>query len=218
MPSNKTNGNNRLGGYFVFLARIPFRPMRRLYNWTISWAKTDRARWALFGVSFADSSFFPIPPDVLLIPMVVANVKRWFVNALICLCGSLSGALLGYFIGWGLYESVGRPIVDFYNLQTQVEVIGQRFAANGFWTVFVAAFTPIPFKVITISAGLFKLPLALLMLASLLGRGGRFFIVAGALRIFGRKIAETIEKYFDWFSIIFAALLIGGFIVVKYLF
>ena len=198
--------------------RWPSRQLRKLYNWTIRWAGSSKAPYALFVIAFAESSFFPIPPDVLLIPMIVAKLKSWFQNALVCTAGSLLGALLGYFIGWGLYEVVGQPIVDFYNLQTQMDIIGQRYTSAAFLTIFTAAFTPIPFKLITISAGLFKIPLSTLIIASALGRGTRFFLVAGALRVFGKKIADVIEKYFDIFSLVFTALLIGGFLAIKCLF
>lgn len=202
---------------FFSIVKWPSRQLRKLYKWTIHWAGSKNAPYALFIIAFAESSFFPIPPDVLLIPMVVSRIKSWLKNALICTLGSLTGAILGYLIGWGLYETIGQPIVDFYNLQSQVDIIGDRYTTAAFLTVFTAAFTPIPFKVITISAGLFKIPISTLLIASALGRGARFFIVAGALRIFGKKIADAIEKYFDIFSLIFTALLIGGFLVVKYL-
>lgn len=196
----------------------PLRFFRRLYDWTMHWARTRKAPYALFAIAFAESSFFPIPPDVLLIAMVVAHRDRWFRNALICTIGSVLGAFLGYFIGWGLYETVGRFIVDTYHLQEVVEMIGRKYADNAFLTIFTAAFTPIPFKAITITAGLFKIPLGTLIIASLVGRSSRFFIVAGALRLFGKKIADSIEKYFDIFSIAFIVLLVGGFILLKFVF
>lgn len=195
----------------------PSKQLRKLYSWTIRWAGSKNAPYALFAIAFAESFFFPIPPDVLLIPMVVAKLKDWLKNALICTLGSLTGAIFGYAIGWGLYEVVGQPIVDFYGLQPQMDAIGQRYASAAFLTIFTAAFTPIPYKVITISAGLFGISIPTLMIASALGRGARFFLVAGALKIFGKKIADAIEKYFDIFSLIFAALLIGGFLIFKYL-
>ena len=203
---------------FLSIARLPIKPFRKLYNWTISWSKSKNSSYALFIVAFTESSFFPIPPDVLLIPMIIGAIRRWFINALICLFGSLLGAVLGYYIGWGLYESVGKPIVDFYNLQPKMDFINLKFAQNAFWVIFMAAFTPIPYKVITISAGLFGLPISVLLFASLLGRGGRFFLVAIILRIYGPKIANLIEKYFDYFTIIFGLLLLGGFLIIKYLF
>jgi len=200
----------------ISILRAPLNQLKKLYNWTIHWADTKYAQYALFAIAFAESSFFPIPPDILLIAMVISDVKKWAVNAFICAAGSVLGALLGYFIGWGLYETAGKFLVNTYNLQSAVELVGRKYAENAFLTIFTAAFTPIPYKVITITAGLFKIPLSILIIASIIGRTGRFFIVAVCLRVFGKKIADSIEKYFDIFSIIFVILLIGGFIALKY--
>lgn len=199
------------------ILKIPKRFFMSLYTWTIHWAKTPQAPFALFGVAFIESSFFPIPPDVLLIAMVVATRKKWLRYAIICTIGSVAGALFGYFIGWGLYETIGKAIVNTYHLQPVIDLVGHKYAENAFLTIFTAAFTPIPYKVITIAAGLFHISILTLVVASIIGRAGRFFLVAGALRIFGDKIEKNIEKYFDIFSIIFIALLAGGFFALKYL-
>ncbi|MFQ3548403.1 MAG: YqaA family protein [Armatimonadota bacterium] len=191
-------------------------PIRKAYIWTIKWAGTKSAPYALFGISFAESSFFPIPPDVLLIPMVVAQRLRWAITAFICTIGSVTGALLGYLIGWALWESVGKPVVDFYHLNESITVVRDKYNQNAFLAILTAAFTPIPFKVFTIAGGLFKINILTMVIAALIGRGARFFLVAGLLRIFGAKISNLIEKYFDIFSLIFMALLIGGFILIKY--
>ena len=175
--------------------------LKGLYNWTLDWSKTPNAVWALFGLSFAESSFFPIPPDVLLIAMTVSKPNKWWFYTLITTFGSLAGALFGYFIGYALFESIGRPIVDFYHLNEAVTNIGIKYNENAFLAVFGAAFTPIPFKVITISAGLFKINIVTMFLASVVGRFGRFFMVAGLLRIFGKKVANFIERYFNILSI-----------------
>ncbi len=192
--------------------------LKKLYDWTLLRARTKNASYALFGIAFIESSFFPVPPDVLLIAMVVADKMKWLRYALICTVGSVLGALLGYFIGWGLYETVGKLIVDTYNLHAVVELIGRKYSENAFMTVFTAAFTPIPYKAITITAGLFKISLPVLIAASIVGRAGRFFIVAGVLRIFGKTIADSIEKYFNILSIAFVLLGIIGFILLKYAF
>lgn len=192
--------------------------LRKMYDWTVHWARTKNAPYALFGVAFIESSFFPIPPDVLLIAMVVADNSKWIRYAFICTLGSILGALFGYFIGWGLYETVGKVIVDTYHLQQVVELIGRKYSENAFLTIFTAAFTPIPYKAITITAGLFRISLTVLIAASIIGRAGRFFLVAGSLRIFGKKIADSIEKYFDILSLVLAALLIIGFLLLKYVF
>lgn len=191
---------------------------KKLYDWTLHLARKKNASSALFGVAFIESSFFPVPPDVLLIAMVVADKMKWVRYALICTAGSVLGALFGYFIGWGLYETVGKLIVNTYNLQAVVELIGRKYSENAFMTVFTAAFTPIPYKAITITAGLFKISLPVLIAASIVGRAGRFFIVAGVLRIFGKAIADSIEKYFNILSIAFVLLGIIGFLLLKYAF
>ncbi len=199
----------------VFILRSPIRWFRNMYDWTVHWAKTKQAPYALFGIAFIESSCFPIPPDVLLIAMVIADRKKWLRNATICTIGSVLGAFLGYLIGWGLYESVGKWIVQTYHLEEVVQLIGRKYQENAFLTVFTAAFTPIPYKAITITAGLFRISLGILIVASVIGRAGRFFLVAGSLRLFGKKIADSIEKYFDIFSIAFVILLIAGFLLLK---
>ena len=199
-----------------YTIKAPLRWIRHLYDWTLHWARTKQAPYALFSIAFIESSFFPIPPDVLLIAMVVAHRKNWARNAAICTIGSVLGALLGYFIGWSLFETVGKFIVQTYHLEAIVKMLGEKYAQNAFLVIFSAAFTPIPYKAITITAGLFKIPLLTLVIASIIGRAGRFFFVAGALRIFGKKISDSIEKYFDIFSIAFILLLTGGFLALKY--
>jgi len=199
-----------------YVLKAPLRWIRSLYDWTFHWARTKQAPYALFLIAFIESSVFPIPPDVLLIAMVVAHRKNWIRNAAICTLGSVLGALLGYFIGWGLFETVGKFIVQTYHLEAIVKMLGEKYAENAFLVVFTAAFTPIPYKAITITAGLFKIPLATLVTASIVGRAGRFFLVAAALRVFGKKISDSIEKYFDIFSIAFILLIAGGFFALKY--
>jgi membrane protein YqaA with SNARE-associated domain len=189
--------------------------MRALYDWTIGWSRTRQAPWALFGIAFAESSFFPVPPDVLLIPMALASPRRWWLTALVCTAGSVLGAVLGYYIGLAFYETVGVRIVDFYHLQAAMEAVGQRYSENAFAAVFTAAFTPIPFKVFTIAGGVFQIPLGMLLAGSAVGRAGRFFLVAGLLRLFGEPVQRFIEKYFDLLSLLFVALLIAGFAAVK---
>ncbi|NLE64588.1 MAG: DedA family protein [Elusimicrobia bacterium] len=199
----------------LFVLQAPLRGIRRIYGWTIHWARTPHAPLALFGIAFAESSFFPVPPDVLLIAMTIASPKMWWRNALICTVGSVTGALLGYLIGWGLFETVGQWIVSTYRLESHVETVGRLYADNAFGAIFTAAFTPIPYKVFTIAAGLFKISLPTLIVASLFGRAGRFFLVAGLLRLFGEKIERFIERYFDLISIVFVVLLFGSYFLIK---
>lgn len=199
------------------IINYPFKTMRRLYDWTVSWAHKKSSNYALFGIAFVESSFFPIPPDVLLIPLVAANPKSWWKKALICTLGSVSGAFLGYLIGVLFYETVGKAIINFYDLHEAVISLNEMYAKNAFLTIFAGAFTPIPYKLMTIMAGFSKISIMMLFVASVLGRGGRFFLVAAALRLFGPKIQYVIEKYFNIVSILFLVLLILGFAAVKYL-
>lgn len=191
--------------------------MRKLYDWTVSWAHKKSSNYALFTIAFAESSFFPIPPDVLLIPLVVAHPKSWWKKAAICTIGSVLGAFLGYYVGVFLFETIGKAIINFYGFQESFEAVGKMYNDNAFLAIFGAGFTPIPYKVFTIASGVFNISLFTLFAASVLARGGRFFIVAGALRIFGAKIQYVIEKYFNILSVVFLALLILGFVAVKYI-
>jgi membrane protein YqaA with SNARE-associated domain len=193
----------------------PFKFIRGLYDWTLHWAKTKNSNYALFGIAFIESSFFPVPPDVLLVPLVVAEPKNWWKKALICTIGSVCGAFLGYAVGKIFYDTVGVKIVNFYNLQRFVTMIGEKYANNAFLSVFAGAFTPVPYKAMTITAGIFDISLQTLALASILGRGARFFAVSVALKFFGAKIQNTIEKYFNIVSIMFLTLLVAGFLVLK---
>ncbi|MCL2484477.1 MAG: DedA family protein [Endomicrobia bacterium] len=199
------------------IINYPFVLMRRLYDWTAGWAHKKSSDYALFLIAIAESSFFPIPPDVLMVPLVITNPKSWWKKALICTAGSVCGAFLGYAIGYLFFETVGVRIVNFYNMQEAVQIVAQQYSDNAFIAVLLGAFTPIPYKAITITAGMFKISLAAFFVASVIGRGARFFMVAGTIRLFGEKIKNTIEKYFNTLSIIFLVLLIVGFIALKYL-
>jgi len=194
-----------------------FAPLRKLYDWTVAKSGSPKAEKYLALLAFAESSFFPIPPDVLLLAMGFSNRKRSFHYASICLLFSLLGGVIGYLIGYGLYESIGVPIISFYHLQPFMEAIGTRYEAHAFLAVFTAAFTPIPYKLITISAGLFRISFIPFFIATILGRGARFFLVAGVIYTIGPKARPFIEKYFEWFTLLFTALLIGGFFVIRYL-
>lgn len=208
----------KIADYMKKIINYPFKLMRRLYDWTVSWSHKKSSEYALFGIAFMESSFFPIPPDVLLIPLVVTNPKSWWRKALICTAGSVCGAFFGYLIGVLFYQTIGIAIINFYNLHEAVISLNEMYANNAFLTIFAGAFTPIPYKLMTIMAGFSKISLLTLLIASVLGRGGRFFVVAAALRLFGPKIQYTIEKYFNILSILFLVLLILGFIAVKYIF
>lgn len=200
---------------FLKLLLFPSIIMRRLYEWTVNWSKTKYATFSLFTLAFVESSFFPIPPDVLLITMTVAQRMKWWIFATIATIGSVLGGIAGYYIGVAFFENIGRSIVNFYHFQEFVDIVGNKYSQNAFLAIFTAAFTPIPYKVFTIAAGVFKISLQDLIIASILGRGGRFFLVAVALRIFGKKISSVIEKYFDILSLFFMALIIAGFLLIK---
>lgn len=202
---------------FASFIMLPSRTMYRLYRWTLRWGKTKYATYSLFTLAFIESSFFPIPPDVLLIAVTVSNRAKWWFYATIATVGSVLGAILGYFIGYAVYGTIGEPIVQFYHLDKHFEAVRVAYENNAFLAIFTAAFTPIPFKVFTVAGGLFQISLFDLILGSTFGRAGRFFAVALALKIFGKKVEDTIEKYFNILSIIFIILLIGGFIILRVL-
>lgn len=197
---------------------IFFNSLEKLRLWTLKWADSKHSALALFVLAFAEASFFPIPPDVLLIGILAINPRKWLRYALICTTGSVLGGLFGYSIGWGFYEAVGQRIVNFYNLQATVDAIGIRYSDNAFLTIFTAAFTPIPFKLITITAGLFKISIVQLLVASLIGRGARFFVVAYALKLFGARFNGLALKYFNILSLIAIMLVIISFAAIKFVF
>ena len=192
--------------------------LKKLYDWVLHWAETPYATPALFLLAFSESSFFPVPPDVLLIALAISIPKRSFKYATICMAGSVLGGILGYGIGLYGYETVGRPIVDFYHGQEIMNAIKLKYDQLGFWGILIAAITPIPYKVFTIASGVFEFDFRLFMVASIIGRSTRFFIVAALIRKFGPSIRDFIEKYFNFLSLIFMVLLIGGFILIKYVF
>jgi len=187
--------------------------VRRLYEWVLHWAHTPYGIWALFVLAFTESSFFPIPPDVLLIALALSIPAKSFRYALICSAGSVLGGLFGYFIGWQLMDLVGFPIMKFYGILEQYETVRQSYEEYNAVIVFIAAFTPIPYKLITITAGAFKLNILTFTIASLIGRSARFFLVAWLIHRFGQRIKEFIEKYFDILSLVFVGLVVLGFII-----
>lgn len=192
--------------------------LRRLYDWTLAKAAGPAAERWLIGISFADSSFFPVPPDVMQIPMSIARPERSFRYAAVSTIASVAGALLGYAIGAVLYQAVGVPLLEFYGYQDKFVDFAQSIKANGFLWMLAFAFLPIPYKVATIAAGSVSLSIPVLIVASILGRGGRFFLVALVLRRFGAKAQDLIDRYFNALALAATALFVGGFVVVKYAF
>jgi membrane protein YqaA with SNARE-associated domain len=210
--------------------------IRRLYDWTLHWADTPHAVIALFILAFTESSFFPVPPDVLLIALCMGNYKKWWRFATVCSIASVIGGMFGYLIGFAAYDLIGRPIMHFIEWVTRydgdlyvvaqtwfndsVDFMGTKFTL-GVWAVAIAGFTPIPYKVFTIAAGALHMSFVPFVIASALSRSARFFLVAGMIGIlykyYGEKIKRFIDKYFDFLTILFTVLLIGGFLVMKLL-
>ncbi len=192
--------------------------IRRLYDWTMSFARTRHAERALAGVSFIESSFFPIPPDALLIPMVLAERLRWLRYALVCTIASVLGALLGYVIGAWLFDAIGRPILTFYGKEDSFTQVADWYNTWGGWGVLFAAVTPFPYKVLTIFSGATGLNLVTFVIVSIIGRGFRFFLVAWLLYRIGEPIRLFIEKHLGLLFTAFMVLLIGGFVAIRYMF
>ncbi|MEM1133907.1 MAG: YqaA family protein [Pseudomonadota bacterium] len=191
--------------------------LKRLYNWTLDKAAHEQApRW-LAGVSFVESSFFPIPPDVMLAPMCLARPDRALYYALICTIASVVGALLGYAIGFFLFEAVGQPILSFYGLNEKFSDFSADFNEQGWIIVLLAGFTPLPFKVITIAAGATSMPLYVLIGASIIARSARFFIVALLLKRFGPPMKEWIDNNFALATTVVGVLFVGGFVALRYI-
>jgi membrane protein YqaA with SNARE-associated domain len=190
--------------------------LRRLYDWTLARAAGPGAEKWLMGISFADSSFFPIPPDVMQIPMSIARPERSLRYAAVSTVASVAGALLGYLIGAVLFQAVGMPLLHFYGYEAKFVQFASDVSRNGFWFMLAFAFLPIPYKVATIAAGTIHLGLPVLLLASVLGRGGRFFLVALILRRYGAAAQRLIDRYFHTLALGAGALFIGGFVVVRY--
>ena len=192
--------------------------LQKLYDWLMSLAAGRHAPQALGAISFAESSFFPIPPDVLLIPMVVARRQKWWIYATICTIASVLGAFVGYAIGALLFQTIGEPILAFYGAEHSFQRFVSWYDQWGGWGIFLGAVTPFPYKVLTIFSGSVGFDLLQFTIVSVIGRGMRFFLVSGLLYWFGEPIKDFIEKRLGLMFIIFCALLIGGFLAIKFLF
>ena len=192
--------------------------MRRMYDWMMGMARSDKAPHALFTVSFIESSFFPIPPDVMLVPMVLAQrMKAWWF-ATVATLGSVLGGAAGYAIGYFFFEALGQPILAFYGKADSFDQFAQWFNEWGVWILIIKGMTPFPYKVLTITAGVTKMPFLEFMIASVVARAMRFFLVAGLLYWFGEPIRDFIEKRLSLVTTLFVVALVGGFIAVKYVF
>jgi membrane protein YqaA with SNARE-associated domain len=192
--------------------------MRRLYDWMMEKARSDRAPHALFWVSFIESSFFPIPPDVMLVPMVIANrLKAWW-YATVATMGSVIGGVAGYAIGYFFFDQVGRPILEFYGKAQGFAEFQNWFNEWGVWILIIKGMTPFPYKVLTITAGVTAMPVLEFIVASVIARAMRFYLVAGLLYFFGEPIRQFIEKRLSLVTTVFVILLVAGFVAVKYVF
>ena len=191
-------------------------PLRRLYDWTMALAAQKNAAWALACVSFIESSVFPIPPDVLLVPMVLAQRRKAWWYAFLCTIASVLGALLGYAIGALLFEAVAQPILGFYGYADKFDEFALRYNDWGLWVVLIAGLTPFPFKVITIASGATGLGLPVFILTSIVARGIRFFAVAGLIYVFGPPVRAFVEKRLGLVFTASLAILIGGFVLARY--
>jgi membrane protein YqaA with SNARE-associated domain len=196
------------------------RLVRRLYDWVLHWAETPYGGPALFLLALVESSIFPVPPDVLLIALCIALPSRAWRFALLTSAGSVLGGLIGYGIGWGAWPFVDTFFFDYTPGFTPAvfERVQGLFAEYDFWVVFTAGFTPIPYKVITIGSGVFNINLPVFLVASVISRSLRFFLVAWLLHRYGSGMREFIDRYFNLLSIIFVLLLLGGFLLLKYVF
>ena len=192
--------------------------IRSLYDWVIRLAGHPRAIPALGVVSFLESSFFPIPPDVMLIPMVLANRSKAWVYATICTIGSVLGGMAGYAIGYYVFEYAGQPILAFYGYGAKYLETKALFDAWGPWILIAKGWTPFPYKVLTIAAGVFHMDLVSFIMASIVARAMRFYLVAALLYWFGEPIRDFIERRLSLVTTAFLVALIGGFVAVKYLF
>jgi membrane protein YqaA with SNARE-associated domain len=191
--------------------------LRRLYDWTMGLAARPAALAWLGAVSFLESSFFPIPPDVMLVPMVLARREQWIRIATVCTVTSVVGGFFGYAIGLFLFESLGQLILKAYGLAGRFEELRHLFDAWGAWIILVKGMTPIPYKLITIAAGVFRFDLATFAICSIATRGARFFLVAALLYWVGEPIREFIERRLTLVTTLFVVGLVGGFVVVKWL-
>ncbi|UCF31456.1 MAG: DedA family protein [bacterium] len=187
--------------------------MGGLVEWVIGWAQSPSGTLALFLIAFAESSFFPIPPDVLLIAMALLRPVESFFLALVCSAGSVFGGIFGYFLGW----AGGRPLLHRVFSEDKISAVKRAFEKYEVWAIAVAGFTPIPYKVFTLSAGAFEIPFKPFALVSAASRSARFFLVGACIYLWGEPMKFFLEKYFNWLTLVFMALLVGGFAIVRYM-
>jgi membrane protein YqaA with SNARE-associated domain len=190
--------------------------LRKLYQWTMNYAERPNARWALAGVAFAESSFFPIPPDILLVPMVMANRQKAWELALICTLSSVAGGIFGYAIGALLYDTVGVWLMNLYGYSNRLEQFREAYAQWGAWIILLKGMTPIPYKIVTIASGFAGYDLFWFIVLSLVTRAARFGLVAGLLYFYGAPVRGFIERRLELVMAAMAVVIIGGFVIVRY--
>lgn len=191
--------------------------LHRLYMRTLALAASPRAGWWLFGIAFAEASFFPVPPDALLIPMALARPDRAWRLAAICLAGSVIGGALGYLIGYAVFDQLARPLIEMYGYGDRFAAFQALYARWGLWVILVKGLTPIPYKIVTIASGAAKFNFWMFMAASVVTRGARFFIVAALLRYYGTPVRDFIERRLTLVTSLLAAGIVGGFLVLRFL-
>lgn len=191
--------------------------LRRIYDRVMLLAEGPQAEKWLAIVSFTESSFFPIPPDAMIVPMVLAQPRRAWVIAGVCTVASVIGGFFGYAIGYYLFEAIGRPIVELYGYQAAFDKFRDEFQHWGLWIILIKGLTPIPYKIVTIASGVAHFDLLVFGFASLATRAARFFLVAALLRFFGPPIRTFIEKYLTWVTTGFVLLIVAGFVAITYL-
>lgn len=194
-----------------------FGLLKRLYFWVLSLADSKYSTGALCLLAFAEASFFPIPPDTLQLALSVSKPKRSYWYALLASIFSVLGGIFGYFIGIFLFETIGKAIISSFGYELYFQQVGQLYHRNAFLAIVAAAFTPIPYKVFTIAAGVWKVSLSTLVWASIVGRAGRFFLVATFTYFLGERVKALVDKYFNWLSVLLFLLVIMGYIAIKYL-
>ncbi len=191
--------------------------MKRTYDWVISLSESPHSMLFLFLLAICESSFFPIPPDPLLIILALGNTKKAFKFALVCSIGSIIGGVIGYFIGWQFMATIGDKIVNFYGFTEKIAYISDLYSRYDAWAISIAGFTPLPYKIFTITAGMFKINFMVFLISSMVSRSARFFLVAGLIYLFGDKIKVFIDKYFNLLTILFTIFVILGFVVIKFI-
>ena len=192
--------------------------LKQLYDWIIAKSESRNALWVMAAISFAESSFFPLPPDLMLVPMGIANRRRIWLYALVCTIASVLGGIFGYAIGAFLFDSVGLWLMNLYGLTEKMQTFREWYQVNGHWAILLKGLTPIPYKIVTITSGLAGYSFTWFVILSIVTRGARFFLLAGLIYMFGEPIRDFIERRLGLTLAAMALVIVGGFAAVKFLF